>query len=151
MKILATVGTTAFDEMIQAVDEMIDPAYKCIFQIANGSYLPVNGSWFRFSHDDPMYEWADIVITHAGAGSVFTLLEMGKKMLVVPNLKRRDPHQQELAEYVEREKFSQVCWDVTGIKDCVNLALEFIPKPYTTRKFFLSQELSKKIQDSFGL
>ncbi|MDB9965150.1 hypothetical protein OAD55_01070 [Planktomarina temperata] len=49
----------------------------------------------------------DLIITHAGAGTVFFLLACNLPFIAVPNLERRDPHQLELYNWLRKNKYSQ--------------------------------------------
>ncbi len=138
MKIFVTVGTTAFNSLIQTIDERFDLCdYQIVFQIANGSYKPKNFTSFKFITDiEEYYLDADIIITHAGAGSVYRLLELNKKVIVVPNKDRVDSHQEELAHYIEINNYGLVCWDVDNIRKMVNKVTEFDPILYVKEEFF---------------
>ncbi|NQZ08441.1 MAG: hypothetical protein HRT35_14905, partial [Algicola sp.] len=109
--IFVTVGTTAFDQLIEAVDAQLSGhQFDVTCQIANGKYLP-KIKHVRFAEDfSRRLVEADVVITHGGAGTVFELLEQGKKMIMVPNLFRVDKHQQDLANDVEQNGVAGVCW-----------------------------------------
>lgn len=120
-----TVGTTKFDELIKAVD---DPAVaealwakgysRLVMQIGAGAYRPyrllgdpsgtrgrlpsgMEVEYFEFaaSLKDHM-EAAALVISHAGSGSLFEGLRMGKAMVAVPNQALMANHQAELAEHL---------------------------------------------------
>lgn len=129
--VFVTVGTTSFDALIQALDDVtvIDilrsKGYASLtLQIGRGTYTPRNivppgrsravlaGSSgdaseprefvvecfdFRPSLDEAMRE-ADLVVCHAGAGSVFEALGLRRPLLVVVNETLMDNHQVELAE-----------------------------------------------------
>lgn len=100
MKIFVTVGTTPFDSLIRKMDS-VNEKFDITMQIANGSYKPSNHQYIRFTENiEKLYCESDLVVTHAGAGSVFRLLEMGKKILVFPNCERRDLHQLDIAKYL---------------------------------------------------
>ncbi len=49
----------------------------------------------------------DLIITHAGAGTVFFLLTCNLPFIAIPNLERRDPHQLELYNWLKKNKYSQ--------------------------------------------
>ena len=112
--VFVTVGTTSFDALVRALDDekIIDALVRkgftgLILQIGRGSYLPQNlrernGFSVRvFTYApsiDPEIASAGLVISHAGAGSVFETLRSGTPLLVVVNEALMDNHQVELAE-----------------------------------------------------
>lgn len=107
-KVLVTVGTTKFDSLIKYLDEVA--GYNFTFQIGNGEYTPKNYHFFRFSENiSEYYKKADVIISHAGAGTLYSLLRMHKKVLMVPNLERRDKHQVEIAEYLDSMGCAKWC------------------------------------------
>lgn len=148
MRILVTVGTTPFDALIHRADKEL-AAHDLKFQIADGHYKPKNGTWFRFGEISSLYDWSELVITHAGAGSVYTLLEKRKRILVVPNLERRDPHQKELARYIEVCRFAYVLWDPKKIGSSFDEAIRFQAEPYESYPFFKGEEISAVLLSSF--
>ncbi|KAI5658933.1 hypothetical protein M9H77_27726 [Catharanthus roseus] len=110
-----TVGTTRFDSLVRAVDshEVKDQLYRkgythLLIQMGRGSYIPTksggeNGSlvvdYFTFSSSIADYlRSASLVISHAGSGSIFETLRLGKPLIVVVNEDLMDNHQSELAE-----------------------------------------------------
>ncbi|XP_064584615.1 UDP-N-acetylglucosamine transferase subunit ALG13 homolog [Zonotrichia leucophrys gambelii] len=112
-----TVGTTSFDELIatarsppalQALQSRGDQ--KLVLQAGRGS-LPQPSSSpavaveaFRFK--DSLAEElqsADLVVSHAGAGSCLETLEKGKPLIVVINDKLMNNHQLELAKQLHRD------------------------------------------------
>ena len=126
--VFVTVGTTSFDALIRAldnhsvVDVLRDKGYSSLtLQIGRGTYAPRNiippgasravlggapgtsGEFvvecfdFRPSLDQAMRD-ADLVVSHAGAGSVFEALGLRRPLLVVVNETLMGNHQVELAE-----------------------------------------------------
>lgn len=57
------------------------------------------------SEIDNVFASSDLIISHAGSGSILSGLRMGKDMIVVPNSKLMDNHQVELAEVLQREGY----------------------------------------------
>lgn len=140
MNILVTVGTTAFDQLIESVDKLFgnDTDVKVVAQTSSSaSYTPKNIDYFEFSSSFQSYiDNADLIVTHAGAGSVYSMLENGKKLVVVPNLTRADNHQIELAKYVQDKNFAVSCFDLTEIHACIYKAKETSFSSYESEKFF---------------
>ena len=119
-KIFVTVGTTRFDELIDAVTSKvvlewlkrqgftlmtiqygrgIKPKFKkCEESSTSFTYnIEIRMYDFRPSLIDDI-EKADLILSHAGAGTVMEVLRMKeKKLIVVINTKLMDNHQVELA------------------------------------------------------
>lgn len=149
MNILVTVGTSAFDDLIQAVDEqLLGKSYHVTCQVADGNYVPVNFPHFRFSPEFRRYfEEADLIISHGGAGTVFELLEMHKKILVVPNQMRRDKHQGDLAQYVAQQKLGAVNWELKHLARDLDECIRSSYERYRAEEFFYADN----ILDYFGI
>lgn len=137
MKIFVTVGNTQYNSLIKAIDESLSPdKFDVTIQLADGKYTPLHHKFFRYTQDIKSYfNDADVIITHAGAGSVFQLLEDKAKMVVIPNHDRIDTHQLDLAQYVDNNKFANVCYDLDNIEACVisaakNQYVEYVNEPF---------------------
>lgn len=123
-----TVGTTKFDALINAVDSfevadaLVNKGYsKLIMQIGSADYKPselfgygdggndvqlANGlhvSYFAFAPSLADYmQAADLIISHAGSGSIFEALRLRKALIAVPNGILMHNHQAELAEHLAK-------------------------------------------------
>ena len=111
--VFVTVGTTQFDKLIAAVtskvalDWMVSRGYRSLrIQYGKGakpnlesSALPIAIETYDFlpSLDDDMRK-ADLIISHAGAGTVMEALRLQKRLIVVINTMLMNNHQEELAE-----------------------------------------------------
>lgn len=105
IKILVTVGTQLpFDRLIRAMDQWAGgPVAKAngasIFaQIGPTSFRPVNMEFAQFIAADEFHrrvEVADLVVAHAGMGSIITALELGKPILVMPRKASLNEHRNE--------------------------------------------------------
>lgn len=124
--VLVTVGTTKFDALVKAVDR-IDVAYtlvargytRLIIQKGAGKHqvqtlVPIgsqdnqlsNGLQIQvFDFAPSLAEFmqaADLIISHAGSGSIFEALRLRKPLIAVPNAILMDNHQAELADHLAR-------------------------------------------------
>ncbi|CAB1325415.1 unnamed protein product [Coregonus sp. 'balchen'] len=123
-RVFVTVGTTSFDDLIErvtspeAVQELKARGYQhLVLQVGQGSILPDSDSCheltleaFRFK--DSIAEnirCADLVISHAGAGSCLETLGADKPLLVVVNDKLMDNHQLELAKQLHQDSHLLYC------------------------------------------
>ncbi|KAG5020397.1 hypothetical protein AAZX31_06G224200 [Glycine max] len=118
--VFVTVGTTCFDALVRAVDSnnvkqaLFAKGYThLLIQMGRGSYLPTksegDGSlavdYFTFSSSIADHlRSASLVISHAGSGSIFETLQLGKPLIVVVNEDLMDNHQSELAEELADRK-----------------------------------------------
>ncbi|EKM55600.1 glycosyltransferase family 1 protein [Phanerochaete carnosa HHB-10118-sp] len=122
MRAFVTVGSTRFDALVQralsdaVLDVLRTAGYSTVIvQCGNsdfdtGSYTQNGESWtralegggaievWRFKASlDEEYKQADLVISHAGSGTILDVLRLQKPLIVVPNSTLLDDHQQELA------------------------------------------------------
>jgi len=137
MRVLVTVGSTHFDSLITAVDNYLNnEEFDVTIQMANGQYKPKNHRFISFSDDiEQLYEQADIVITHAGAGTVYRLLELGKKIVVVPNFDRIDDHQLDIATFMYENGYTGFCKSLSDVKSTVLEAADTEFKHYQCDPF----------------
>ncbi|XP_008325117.1 UDP-N-acetylglucosamine transferase subunit ALG13 homolog [Cynoglossus semilaevis] len=122
--VFVTVGTTSFDELIETVttSETVQAIKargyeRLVLQVGRGSVLPAADSCphitleaFRFK--DSIAEdvkQADLVISHAGAGSCLEAMGAGKSLLVVVNDKLMNNHQLELAQRLHQDSHLLYC------------------------------------------
>ncbi|CAJ2641486.1 unnamed protein product [Trifolium pratense] len=118
--IFVTVGTTCFDALVKAVDsetlqkELLAKGYThLLIQMGRGSYLPTKSEgdcnlvvdYFTFSSSIADHiKSASLIISHAGSGSIFETLKLGKPLIVVVNEDLMDNHQSELGEKLANRK-----------------------------------------------
>ena len=123
MKILFTVGTTKFEKLIEQIEKIDfdniianNPNLKSIeitIQKGNGQTQPKlttkspNNAvkiieTFNYTKNLPKYiNENDVIISHAGAGTILEVLEAEKKLIAVINDDLMDNHQTELARKME--------------------------------------------------
>ncbi|XP_068061319.1 UDP-N-acetylglucosamine transferase subunit ALG13-like isoform X1 [Anomalospiza imberbis] len=141
--VFVTVGTTSFDELIAtarsppALQALQSRGYqKLVLQVGRGSLPQPRSSSalavevFRFK--DSLAEdlqSADLVISHAGAGSCLETLEKGKPLIVVINDKLMDNHQLELAKQLHRDGYVLYCNCSTLVETLQSMDLSAL-KPF---------------------
>jgi len=124
--VFLTVGTTRFDKLVEAaVARPVVQALKAIgcrkltIQ-AGSSATPFLEDFHRdalnieiYSYKDSIYEdikAADLVIGHAGAGTVLEVLRQEKPLIVVINDSLMNNHQEELASQLQEDGHSLFCY-----------------------------------------
>lgn len=132
-KVFVTVGSVApFDELVRAVDSFAGVSgINCTIQIGKGEYVPRNAEWFRFADDlSRWYSWADIVVSHNGAGTIFELLHLGKKVIAVPNPNTNQMENIDIIVKLAREGCLLPCLNPEGIGKAIMKAKSWSPVPY---------------------
>ena len=145
--IFVTVGTTLFDKLISAVSSpqalqwMQANGYtRLVIQYGKGAEpcipkdapLPnIETYRFRPTLGKDMRE-ADLILSHAGAGTVHEATKLHKQLVVVINTELMDNHQTELAHAMGNRKHLFV---VDSPKDFENIETwdkfeKFVPEPY---------------------
>lgn len=116
--IFVTVGTQlAFDRLIDIMDSWAEkhPQESVFAQIGPSKKRPVCMEWKQFL-DTKDFETtlrnADLIISHAGMGTILTALQYGKKILVFPrNIdlgEIRNDHQSATVRWISRIKLGVV-------------------------------------------
>ncbi len=115
--IFVTVGSSpfSFDRMLSCVDKVLsglEQKEEAVFQVGESAYRPVSGISHRFFNFEAMRRYvraADLVISHAGIGSILLCLTNNKKPVIYPRLKKFrehvDDHQLQIA----------LCWGRHGL------------------------------------
>jgi beta-1,4-N-acetylglucosaminyltransferase len=119
-----TVGTTQFDLLIETIVHdsnvirtLVDCLHidKLILQTGNSqmpSYdnIPISIEYYQYKDSiENDIQQADLVISHAGAGTILQTLEAHKPLLVVVNEKLMNNHQFEIAHEMEQQDYLFHC------------------------------------------
>ena len=78
-----------------------------------------------------MIEQADIVISHAGAGSIINALRNRKPLIIVPRLveygEHTNSHQRDLAKAMNERGKAIACMEMGGLEEAMKQAWKFRP------------------------
>jgi UDP-N-acetylglucosamine transferase subunit ALG13 len=127
--IFATVGSTQipFERLVRALDGFSGDR---LFVQHGPVAAPVGAAWSKAYMQFPevleSMRRADVVVCHAGAGSILCARRAGHKPVVVPRLKRFgetvDDHQVEFAAALAAEGSVVAVSDLGGLEEAIALA-----------------------------
>lgn len=138
--IFVTVGThdQDFVRLVRKIDELVEGKRikeKVVIQTGYTEYKPKKCKWFKFvspEEFEKMCEKSDLIITHAGVGSIMTCLNLGKNTIVVPRLKKfnehRDDHQLQITRELEKQGKILAVYDIDKLEKTVSRARTWKPK-----------------------
>jgi len=155
--IFVALGTQdkQFKRLLEAVDN-IDTTHDVIVQKGSTEYefqklkpkavydyLP--GEQFR-----KYIEEADIIITHAGVGTIIRGVQMHKKMIVAPRLKKYqehvNDHQLEILKTFENEGYIIPLYDFSKLNEEIEKINDFEPKEFVSNNEYFNEALRKEIE-----
>lgn len=133
--ILLTVGTQLpFDRLTSAVDKWIaatSSKVEVVGQIGPSDYSPKrfqSQTFFEPDELDALASSAELIISHAGMGSIITALTKGKPIIVVPRLaelgEHRNDHQLATAKKFEGHPFVRVVFDIDKVGVAIDELLQ---------------------------
>ena len=94
-------------------------------------------------------EKADIIICHAGVGTILTALEKGKKIVAAARLKEYgehvNDHQLQILENFSKKGYIVALEDFDRIGEAIQQAKELEPKEIKSNKQYFLKQLEKEI------
>jgi UDP-N-acetylglucosamine transferase subunit ALG13 len=125
-----TIGTQlSFNRLIKTIDKWVGETGANDFyaQIGDTDYKPVNMKWDNFVDPENFKEKflsAEIIISHAGMGTIISALEVGKPILVLPREKKfnehRNDHQIDTARSFLKMNAIEVAFDENELIEKLN-------------------------------
>lgn len=140
--ILVTLGTQdkPFTRLLKAIEDLKSQGILTQEVVVQSGYTSYNSSllsitpYFSQPDLDALRQKADLIITHAGVGSILDSLKLNKKVIGVARLKKygehANDHQYEILDAFESEGYILRCDDLDQLKNVITSALTFTPKPY---------------------
>lgn len=141
--ILVCVGASEykFDRLLKIIDELCNEGTlngsEIIAQIGNTDYKPRNYKSFKLIGRDEFEKYmenADLIITHAGTGSVIPPLKLGKKIIVFPrrqkNKEHLDDHQLELKNIFTEAGYTLSAENKDELRIAIKKSKTFKPKKF---------------------
>ena len=123
--IFVTVGTQlSFDRLIGAVDTWAERHHEVevVAQIGPTSMKPRHLQFSQFvspAEADALVRRADLIVGHAGMGTLLTALGHGKPVLIMPRKaamgEHRNDHQLATARWLDGRSGVKVAWDESEI------------------------------------
>jgi UDP-N-acetylglucosamine transferase subunit ALG13 len=127
-------------------DEGIIDGADVVAQIGSTTYSPRNYKSFDLIARDDYQRYvdaADIIITHAGTGSVVPPLRQGKKIIIFPRLvkyrEHLDNHQLELAETFTQQGYALCAQNIGELRKCLGNVEDFIPNQFVSNNTRLNE------------
>lgn len=107
MRVLAITGTTEFTSLEDKVSELAaqNKNISLMFQKLGSERKYSNLTYVNFLRSKFYWRDFDVVITHCGAGTVFSLLKDDYPFIAIPNLDRHDVHQLELFAWLKQNNY----------------------------------------------
>lgn len=148
--IFVTVGTQLkFDRMVGAIDQwagqmkvqvfaQVGPTEACFYNIQHIPFLEPDEL-------DRCFKTAQLVVAHAGMGSIISALSLGKPIIIVPRKaslgEHRNDHQMATAKCFSSRSGIHIAWDeeeLIGLLD-----------KWSSRNFEHVEKISSSAPDSF--
>ena len=137
--ILVTVGgQVAFDRLVRTVDAWAERQGRddVLCQILDGTYEPAYARWVRTLSSEAFQEHllaADVIVAHAGMGTILTALEHAKPILVFPRQaalgEQRNDHQLATAKRFRELGTVRVAMDENELRDALDRIDEITSGP----------------------
>ncbi len=129
--IFGVVGTLPFDRFVHMLDDYAThhPSERVVIQTARSNYQPRTAEHFTFESRDrilDLYKQADVVVAHAGMGTIIDVSSTGRLLVLVPRLSRLrehvDDHQIEIAMHLNRACGVPIVEDRAQLENAIRYA-----------------------------
>ena len=141
--IFATVGTGSFDALVKRMDQLA-PSLKeeVVIQRGDGEYTPKNCKHFTYKQSlTEEFRKAKIVVTHGGAGTLFELVGMKKRVVAVPNLD--GVHNPDIVIKLSEDRHILWCENLEHLNTYIQRAKTEKFKKYSAPKCTIQNEIKR--------
>lgn len=128
--IFVTIGTQLpFDRLVLSMDAWAErnPDVRIFAQIGPGAKIPAFMEHVEFvppSQVAGLMREAELIVSHAGMGSVLTALRYQRPILIMPRKaslgEHRNEHQLATARWLDRRPGVTVCWDEASLAELLD-------------------------------
>lgn len=154
--IFITIGSQfPFDRLISAVDKVVPKldTDAVIAQVGMSNYTALNIEMLDFvspTDFESYFNQADLIIGHAGMGTIITALELNKPIIVMPRLKKygevTTDHQLATVKELEKLNYTYIAYNETELQTkLVSLYKTGLKSLYKINKY-----ASHQLLDSIG-
>jgi UDP-N-acetylglucosamine transferase subunit ALG13 len=159
--IFVTTGTQIpFDRLIKAIDEAYPylDGVEIIVQVAQSNYRVENFTTQEFippKEFDDYFNRADLIIAHAGMGTIISAFVRNKPILVMPRLAKygehRNDHQLATATRFDELGYLNVAYDEQELKEKIKNFQRTPLKSLFNANDYASTELIKSLRSFINL
>lgn len=140
--ILVLLGTqnNSFKRLLEAIQHNIDKKVITDEVIVQAGFTKFESKDMKIldlidkEELSKLQDEADLIITHGGVGSIISSLKKGKKVIVVPRLKKYDEHvnnhQLQIARRFEQEGYVKCAINLKNLEKVIKSMNKFIPMKY---------------------
>ena len=140
--ILVLLGTqnNSFKRLLEAIQHNIDKKVITDEVIVQAGFTKFESKDMKIldlidkEEFSKLQDEADLIITHGGVGSIISSLKKGKKVIVVPRLKKYDEHvnnhQLQIARRFEQEGYVKCAINLKNLEKVIKSMDKFIPMKY---------------------
>lgn len=157
MKVLVTIGSMVekkFTRLFNIIDELCEDGEldgtQVTAQVGFDNYQSTSFQCFDMIADEEfksLISESDLIIAHAGTGTVISSIKLGKKVIIFPRMaeydEHYDDHQLELAELFSKQGYVLVAKNKDELKECIRKLDEFTPVPFVSN----NEKMNKLVID----
>ncbi len=158
--ILVTLGTQdkSFTRLLEVIDDLIQKKIikdKVIVQAGSTVYQTKNMDVFDYitpEELDNLVDECDLLITHAGVGSIMAGLRKQKKIIAAPRLAKykehTNDHQKQIAEQLAKEGYLLELKDFKKLDKLLQKAKHFTPRKFEGNSKMIIQTIEEFIDQN---